>query len=413
MTVLLVSNGHGEDVMAAAIASELQDRGVTAEAVPLVGEGRAYDVVNVPTFGPKRATPSGGYALRGLGRFASDVRAGLIPATVGAWRAVRRRSGDAAALLVVGDVYAVSVAAFYGSTPRYYLPSAVSVLAWPERTAPWEQPYGPWERRLMRRSRRVYARDGASADWLHAHGVASTRDLGNPMLDALWGDAEPDRPGPYLLLLPGTRDDRWFSLPVMLGAVAELGDLPLQPVVAWAGAEGPPSVPDWRLEVTGRSSGTVARYVPEAGSDAPSVEVVRGGFGALLRSARVALSTSGTAAEQAAGLGVPMVGFVTSGPQYTRPFATGQKRALRDALELTVPDPRAIASAARMLHGDEARRRRAREDGRTAMGLPGAASRIADDLVADLSRDPTRHASGQASGHPARDPARDPAQDSA
>ena len=387
MRILLVSNGHGEDVMAAAVGRALRAHDLTVEAVPLIGRGAAYDTADIAAHGPRRSLPSGGYTLRGPARFAADLRAGLIPATWGAWRALRRGAAAADAAFVVGDPYAISVAAALGPSDRYYLPSAVSVMAWPLRTAPWEQPYGPLERRLMRGSRRVYPRDAASGAWLQAHGVANVRDLGNPMLDAVTGDVAPDRSGPYLLLLPGTREDRWLSLPRMLDAAARLGDLPLQPVVAWAGDDPPPDVPGWRWEATGRTAGTVARYrrSTAAGEGAAvTVDVARGSFAVVLRGARVALSTSGTAAEQCAGFGVPIVGFVTGGPQYTAGFAAGQKRALGAALELVEPEPDAIAAAARTLDGDASRRARARADGRTAMGVPGAAARIAADVADDV-----------------------------
>ncbi|MCV4714380.1 hypothetical protein OFC05_30390, partial [Escherichia coli] len=77
--------------------------------------------------------------------------------------------------------------------------------------------------------------------------------------------------------------------------------------------------------------------------DGTTAHLATGAFHRALEGARLALSTSGTAAEQAAGLGVPLVGFPTPGPQYVRPFAQAQRRMLGQALTLTEPDPAAVA----------------------------------------------------------------------
>ncbi len=87
-----------------------------------------------------------------------------------------------------------------------------------------------------------------------------------------------------------------------------------------------------------------------------------------------------------AGYGIPVVGFPTGGPQYTHNFALGQKRLLRDALELAEPRPEAIAEAVLKLLNDPQLRRKAEEAGKAAMGQPGAAGRIAEDIHRRLSR---------------------------
>jgi uncharacterized protein (TIGR03492 family) len=383
--LLLVSNGHGEDVIATTVARHLRAAGVDLAAVPLVGRGAAYAAAGLPVLGPADEHPSGGYLLTGLRPAWEDLRAGWIGSTRRRWRALRSAAGGAAACVVVGDWYALATARLVGRRPILYLPSAVSVLAWPPDAPAWKAPFGPFELRLMRAARAVYPRDEATAAHLHARGVVEARYLGNPMLDAIDGDAAVGAEPPYALLLPGTRGDAAFSLPVMLEACRALREAP-PAFVAWAGRSDLPRPPGWTLAATGAARGVTDRY---RHADGTEVAVARGAFATLIRGARVALSTSGTAAEQCAGLGVPIVGFATPGPQYRSTFAVAQRRALGDALELVAADPAAVAAAAlRALH-DPGLRERARQAGARAMGRPGAAATVAADMLARLPVTPT------------------------
>jgi uncharacterized protein (TIGR03492 family) len=381
-SVLILSNGHGEDTIAATVAVRLQAHGVRALALPLVGRGEAYRRAAIEVVGPVRDLPSGGYLLAGPGRLWADLRAGFLGLTVGQWSMLRAASASASACLAVGDWYALLNAVLFGSRPIFHVQPAVSVRAWPTDAPSWKSPYGPLERSLMKRCRAVYPRDGASARWLVDRGVGSVRDLGNPMLDAVTGTAPLAPPPPYLLLLPGSRRDAAFSLPLMLEACRQLRATGLTPVVAWSGAR-PEEFPlsGWECEATGASAGGTHRL---RHGDGTLVHLAQGSFASALAGAHLALSTSGTAAEQAAGRGVPLVGFPTPGPQYTAAFADGQQRALGEALTLARPAPDAVVAAVLRILGDSEYQRHARRAGKEAMGEPGAAERIALDIVGHI-----------------------------
>ena len=388
--LLLVSNGHGEDVIAATLARRLRVAGFELAAVPLVGRGRAYDAPGVEVLGPRDEHPSGGYLLSGPRALFGDLRAGWLGSTRARWRALRADAARSAGCVVVGDWYALTSAWARARVPIFYLPSAISVLAWPPDAPTWRAPFGPWERRLMARAAAVYPRDEATAGWLRARSVSGVDYLGNPMLDAIDGDAEVGRPPPYLLLLPGTRGDAAFSLPRMLEACRRLRDEPTA-VVAWAGAAAPPPADGWALHATGATRGVVARY---RHADGTEVAVAKGAYATLVAGARAALSTSGTAAEQCAGMGIPIVGFVTSGPQYREAFAHAQRRALGDALALTSSAPEELAAAVRRALHDTGARERAKVAGRRAMGVPGGADRVASDIARRLAVTGTKGAAG-------------------
>ena len=60
--ILFVSNGHGEDTIAAAIIRHLPSH-LSAEAYPTLGAGRAFDGI-CPVVGPRARLPSEGWRNR-------------------------------------------------------------------------------------------------------------------------------------------------------------------------------------------------------------------------------------------------------------------------------------------------------------------------------------------------------------
>jgi uncharacterized protein (TIGR03492 family) len=96
--------------------------------------------------------------------------------------------------------------------------------------------------------------------------------------------------------------------------------------------------------------------------------------------ATVVLGMSGTANEQAAGLGKPVVALPGPGPQFTRKFLALQARLLGEALVPAEGPEEAARAVLRLLANPEERARRG-EAGRARMGPPGGADRLARWLV--------------------------------
>lgn len=373
--LIVVSNGHGEDMIGTALAQALAALGVSPVALPLVGRGKAYENADIELAGPRQDMPSGGFVFDRPSALRKDLRAGFLQMTLKQYAGLHRLSRRSVATLVVGDWYGLSVGSFLGSRPLFQMQPLVSLRTWQGVGAPVKgSPYGPWERHLMGRALRVFPRDEESAVWLRQNGVEHAICLGNPMLDAIYGDTPLDLPTPYLLLLPGSRADAYESLPVMLETCRYLTSTGLTPVIAWAGLPlGPLHLPNWRLEQVGDKG--VTHCLKHA--DGTSAFLTQGSFRPALLGAKLALSTSGTAAEQAAGYGVPLVGFATSGPQFTHPFALGQKRLLREAFTLTKAQAEAVAGAVKGLLSCSETYHCAQQAGKAAMGSPGASGRIA------------------------------------
>lgn len=402
LPVWVLSNGLAEDMVGARLAVELVDRGrhlVSVTGVPLLATPAG---VEDPYYRASRAgvrvldasrlnLPSGGFGRLRFSAARQDWQAGWWPGTRG-WLAtlaadVRacRRSGHevAGAFVCVGDSYLLFLAAWArrkarraaggGSGevfPIYFVPTAKSELLRGHFLA---------EYALMKRvARSVFPRDAATAAALKRHGVPAAY-LGNPLLD-VGGAAEaaeararrePAENGQAVItigLLPGSRAD-WRENLDKLRLVEE------------ALAKRRPEVA-WRFLV----SAPLARPEPARDTDVPP-EGERESFvpfSELLARADLVVGMAGTAHEQAAALGLPVVAFPGGRIQYTAAFARAQKRLLGPALALLPPDPEAVAGHVLAILDDPERRRQMAAAGRERMGSPGGVAAIARAVLADL-----------------------------
>ncbi|HEY3248409.1 MAG TPA: lipid-A-disaccharide synthase-related protein [bacterium] len=367
-SVLIVSNGHGEDAVGAKLAAILQSRAAVT-GYPLVGTGGSYD--GIPRLQPLRGLPSGGFGARGRG-FIADVRAGALDLWRSQRRTLRAQRGRADLTVAVGDTFCLWMAAAAGG-PVMCIATAKSSR---------HDPHGWLDVRIMRRvAARVFARDEQTAHDLRTRGINAVC-AGNPLMDTIGGGTgaglrRPDRH--VVVLLPGSREDAYANLTDLLRLAAVVAQ---QAPVAVACAIAP-----------GLDRRRVTSEVNEAGWTTDHDDVVRRGearvmltadFGGAIRDADVVVALAGTASEQAAGIGKPVVAFPGSGSQVTPRFLAAQQRLLGDALVSTATWTEAAAAVLRLLRAPEERLQRG-SAGRLRMGPPGAIDRIAGEILRHLT----------------------------
>ncbi|MDR7505955.1 MAG: hypothetical protein QN129_13770, partial [Armatimonadota bacterium] len=268
--------------------------------------------------------------------------------------------------LAVGDVYALWMALAIGA-PVALVATADTVLA--------RRP-SLLHLALLRRARHVFARDQATAAWLAARGVAASAP-GNVMVDCL-EETSPDfalPPGvPAVALLPGSRGDAARNAALLARVAARV--TAARPEVHFLLALAPTVDADAVLAAVDAGVGGPGRRPAAQGLARPPHILPTRTFTAAVARAEVVVGLAGTANEQAAALGRPVVAFPGRGAQYTPRFMALQSRVLGEALVPT-PSPDAAAAAALRLLSDPAERARRGEAGRQRMGPPGAAPRIA------------------------------------
>jgi uncharacterized protein (TIGR03492 family) len=408
--VLLLSNGHGEDLSGSLLACALRARGVAVEALPLVGHGAPYRQAGIAVLGRTRSYSTGGLGYTSLRGQLTELLQGqplYLLRRLGLLLRQRRRF---ALVVAVGDLLPVLGGWLSGRPVAVYLVAYSSHYEGRLRL-PW--PCGWLLRR--RRVRAVWSRDALTSADLSQQLLRPVRFLGNPFLDpvaaagpascspAADGHAAEGGDGPqHLVLLPGSRlPEAGRNLELMLRLLALLPEAlrqggRLQPAAALVRELGADAIAalagplGWRLVAPAVLAGHGLR-----------LELGWGRFAELLGQADLVVSMAGTATEQAVGLAKPVLQLAGRGPQFTDGFAEAQRRLLGPGLYCapaaggaagSVAALAASAAIAERLLDDLADARRAGplhqqldREARLRIGAPGGTERMAEAIMALLA----------------------------
>ncbi|MDH6099318.1 lipid-A-disaccharide synthase-related protein [Anabaenopsis sp. FSS-46] len=421
--VLVLSNGHGEDMIAVRILQELQQQENPPDifALPLVGEGRAYQELGIPCIGSVRTMPSGGFIYMDGKQLLKDVRGGLVQLTLNQIHAVRgwvgsqKKLGNNSAILAVGDIVPLLFAFFSGGNyafvgtakSEYYVRDEVGLLPRKSKAARWENfsgsIYHPWERWLMScgRCQAVFPRDALTTQILQNWSIPAI-DVGNPMMDGLKptcisasDDQEIARPL-VITLLPGSRPpEAYANWKVIMSAVCALMASFSQAQIlhsyssmVFLGAIAP-GLDQTILSRTIESQAWQTHGESPVPIGDPDALIFQQGNSYLVLTQQAyndclywgdfAIAMAGTATEQFVGLGKPAIAIPGDGPQYNPAFAEAQSRLLGASLFL-VDHPAQVPDMVEYLCQNPDRLQMIAYNGIRRMGKPGAARRIADCL---------------------------------
>ncbi|MGF1542689.1 MAG: lipid-A-disaccharide synthase-related protein [Pleurocapsa sp.] len=416
MKLLILSNGHGEDQIAIRIVEQLQSitrQSLTDElklaALPIVGEGYVYQKLNIPIIGKVQQMPSGGFIYLGGNPLWQDLKGGLIQLTIEQIKVVRQWGKNGGYILAVGDIVPLLYAwlgggkyAFVGTAKsEYYLRddrSWLSQTSWLERQL--GSVYLPWERWLMScdRSVAVFPRDSLTTKILQQWSIPAY-DLGNPMMDGLAVNHNSlTKKGNFLsvLLLPGSRMpeslNNWQQI---LDAVTNIiRNLSKKRSLEFSAAIAPALNSQafqeelidrgWKISFSESQPLNDPQLVTFIKENA-TLNLTQNAYGECLQRAVIAIAMTGTATEQAVGVGMPVITMPGKGPQFTPAFAEAQTRLLGCSVIL-VENARQVSSAIALLLDNPQQLEQIAINGKQRMGSSGAAKRIALCLQDQLLR---------------------------
>ncbi len=360
--LLFISNGYGEDSIAAELIRNLP-KSIPVQAWPMIGEGRAYDGV-CPIVGPRAAMPSEGWR-NVKGSLLRDIRGGALKVVGPALRFLRASSVRDEEVVVVGDLTGVAACYFAGHRRIIWLDVY--------RTG-YGKPYSPIERWLIKATcSKVFTRSRQIAEELVRAGIDATYH-GNIMLDTItYGEFDVARRRSHahaVTLLPGSRQFTRESFDLQVAA------LRLLPVT---------EMPDLFLAVASSiepavlAEGTGLRYDGGTFSDSHLIIfAARGATGNLIEASEIVLSQAGTATVQAIGLGKPAITFRQPRDRESR--FEDEQRMFGDGRIVTEPTAEAVAEALLSQLRDPAEMKRRGEAGRERVGRPGALKAIVRTL---------------------------------
>ena len=372
---LFISNGHGEDWIAAAIIARLSP-GIEAEAYPMIGAGNAYAHV-CPLVGPRAVLASEGWR-NVKGSLRRDIATGGLMTVPPALQFLRQIRGRYDRIIVVGDMVGVLACLLTGNRGITYLDvyktGAARLYSGPEQWA------------IRQACDLVFCRSPNLSRALQHIGV-DARSAGNVMMDTIPTgdyDAAGRRTRPTAVtLLPGSRALTAESFALQVTALRLL-PAEMVPDVFLAVA-GSLNVDDLARAASLRRTPMLSAEPADLGqlSDGTlTIHMARGGaMGNLLAASDLALSQAGTATVQALGLGRPVITFINARDRRSR--FTDEQMLFGEARRVVASDPEAIAAALRELLSDGAERQRLAALGRDRIGEAGAMEAILQAITAE------------------------------
>jgi uncharacterized protein (TIGR03492 family) len=394
--VLFVSNGYGEDTVAARIAKCFAefDPGYDIRGFPTVGAGNYYTESGIELAGRGPELPSEGF-VRSPRDFFIDVKNGFVLKTVRMGLELRRASRDADLLVAVGDPYLLLFSSLFTGLPRekkIFVGTLQSELYGSKR--PFKEHYSFIERRwLSRFSSLVIVRDVKTRDYLLERGLKRVFTAGNPMMDCF--ETEKARifsKGTTLIgVLPGSKREAYDNFSVILGVLKRLrqhagGSEKISFAVAFplnlderllAARYRLTKVPLPEFVMRKKTAAMEAFRTEDGGVEFVLSKRI---FGNLLSESRAIIGISGTGNEQAVGMGKPVFACWGKGPQFTRRFAVAQKRLLGISLFVFPPDPDLIAKKMTDVLGDKKLLEEVSTSGTARMAGRGSIAKIAREI---------------------------------
>ncbi|WP_127752168.1 MULTISPECIES: hypothetical protein [unclassified Devosia] len=373
--LLFISNGHGEDGIAAAIIARLPD-GMRAEAYPMIGAGNAYAGI-CPIVGPRATLASEGWR-NVKGSLRRDVASGGLAIIPPALRFMRQCVGQYERVVVVGDMVGVLAGLVTGHRDLFYLDvyktGAARLYSVAERWA------------IKRTCRIVFSRSPKLSKNLQALDI-DARCAGNIMMDTVPDgayDAAARRTRPLAVtLLPGSRQLTPESFALQVAALRTLPEA-LRPDVFLAVAG---SV---NIDELARAAdlGRIGLHSHEAndlgtlGQEGLTIHLARGAaLGSLLENSDLVLSQAGTATVQALGMGKPVITFINARDRRSR--FNDEQNLFGEARTVVAPQAAAIGDALRDLLEDSDKRAQLGALGRERIGPPGAIAAVLAALAED------------------------------
>ena len=320
-TILLLSNGHGEDLSGALLGQALIDCGHSVTALPLAGLGLPYQHAGITLLGSSHEFSTGGLGYTSLrGRITELVQGQILYLLRRLLRLLLSRQRFDL-ILVVGDVIPVIAAWLSGRPVATYLVAYSSHYEGKLRL--------PWPCAALLRSQRfqkVFSRDQLTADDLSQQLKRPVNFLGNPFMDPVLTPTAPlPAASQRIGLLPGSRRPELdANLALMLRLVTRLpqrNNLSLDLALV-------ASLQNDDLAVLAKRAGWTMQAGVLRREGAPAIHVHRGAFQAVLQSSDLVIGMAGTAVEQAVGLCRPALQLPGGGPQFTSAFAEAQRRLL-------------------------------------------------------------------------------------
>jgi uncharacterized protein (TIGR03492 family) len=390
MTILFISNGHGEDLNGSLIAQEIRqiNPDLKLAALPIVGEGNSYRKLNIEIIVPTKNMPSGGIFYLNPLNFIKDLISGLVRLTFKQISAIYKYRKKFDLIIAVGDIVPILFAYISGRKFMAFIVSSSSYyegkLKLPLLTA------------IMLKSPRclkIFTRDQFTAEDLAKKGFHQVIFAGYPIMDTLKPSGKDLKLSvhlPIIALLPGSRlPEALHNLELELQVCEQL--ILFSETNFNFRAALVPNITNHELKLVAHNQdweylepGILRKKV---GNQEVIVRCYDDAFSDILTQCNLVLGMAGTAIEQAVGLGKPVVQIPGDGPQFTYRFAEAQMRLLgRNVTTINNSPSKKIMcqnAAQKIIDilADHSYLKQCLENGKQRVGGKGGSYRIAAEII--------------------------------
>ena len=330
--ILIISNGHGEDLSGSLLAKKLINLGNQVDALPIVGHGNSYLKENIRIIGKTQLFNTGGLGYNSFKGRLNDLINGQIIYLLKKLfltYSIRKKYNS---FLVVGDIVPILFAWFCRKKYFLYL-VAYSSHYEGKLVLPWPCKFCLKSNKL----KKIYSRDQLTADDLTHQLKRRVHFFGNPFMDIFdQFENKPNNSKTIFNLLPGSRlPEIEKNFVIMLDLLEKLSNYKIFNDISFEFAlvdsfskkkiQKILCQRNWQFLSNNEDDNIIIYSFKSI-----YISLIWNSFEKTLSRSDVVISMSGTAAEQAVGLAKPVIQIDGSGPQFTSSFANAQRRLLGD-----------------------------------------------------------------------------------
>jgi len=330
--ILILSNGHGEDLSGSLIAKQFVKSGFSVHALPIVGMGNHYEKENIKIIGKTKEFSTGGIGYNSFKGRLTEIFGGEILYFLKKLYLTYKIRKKYDYFFVVGDIVPVFFAWFCKKDFFTYL-VAYSSHYEGKLNLPWPSKFFL----LSQNAKKIYTRDSLTANDLTLQLKKKVSFLGNPFMDKFFPiniNKELKKSKFSIGLFPGSRFPEILDNFVLILEVLEaLSDLRYFQKIEFNFAIVN-ALSSSKIKEIFQNRGWLnleqikEKYLLKFQYKSLEVNIYWNNFEEILLKSRCCISMAGTAAEQAIGLGKPVIQIEGKGPQFTKSFAEAQRRLL-------------------------------------------------------------------------------------
>ena len=328
--ILILSNGHGEDLSGSLIAKQFVKNGYSVNALPIVGKGNHYEKEKIKIIGKTKEFSTGGIGYNSLKGRLAEIFGGEIFYLLKRLYLTYKLRKKYDYFFVVGDIVPVFFAWICKKDFFTYL-VAYSSHYEGKLKLPWPSKFFL----LSQKAKKIYTRDSLTANDLTLQLKKKVSFLGNPFMDKFFHINKELKKSEFSIgLFPGSRFpenlDNFVLILEVLEAISELRyfqkiEFNFAIVNSLSSSKIKEIFKKRRWLYLEKIK---EKYLLKFQYKSLEVNIYWNNFDKILLKSRCCISMAGTAAEQAIGLGKPVIQIEGKGPQFTKSFADAQRRLL-------------------------------------------------------------------------------------